>query len=1108
MKKIILLLLIAVLLLSCSEEPAFTSPFDLDNNPNLLVPANLIIVPQSSNSLKLTWEDTNKYEQGYKISRKVGNGEWQNNIATVGVNINTWTDTNAPIGNTYTYSVCAYSGSFQSNTAEITEEFVLSAPIELTITPQSATSIKLNWTDTNQFEQGYKISRKVGDGEWKEDIASAEANSTSWIDTSAPYGTTYTYRVKAYVGSHYSNAVEETEEFELSAPADLNIIPQSATSLKLTWTDTNQFEEGYKISRKVGNGEWQTNIAVVDADSPIWIDMSAPYGTTYTYRVRAYAGGNYSSSVDKTEEFVLSAPGNLVLTPLSATSIKLNWTDTNQFEEGYKISRKVGNGEWQANIATVGANKTTWIDDDAPIGNTYTYRVRAYAGGNYSSSANETEEFVLSAPADLTISPESATSLKITWTDTNEFEEGYKISRKVGDGAWEDGIATLDANIVTWTDSNAPIGNTYTYRVKAFVGEYYSNAAEQTEAFILSAPSNLTIIPQSSASLKLTWIDTNEFEEGYKISRKAGSGAWDNDIATVGPDIASWTDTDAPYGTTYIYRVRAYAGESYSNAAEESKEFLLSAPTNLAIIPQSATSLKLTWNDTNQLEEGYKISRKVGDGEWQEDIASVDANVSMWIDTNAPYGTTYTYRVKAFLYDNYSSAAEKMEALFLTVPGNLILTPLSAMSIKLNWTDTNQFEEGYKISRKVGDGEWEEDIASVGANLTVWTDTDAPIGNIYTYRVRAYAGENYSNAVEQTDVFLLSPPTNLTITPQSATSLKLTWSDTNQFEQGFKISRKVGNGAWQENIATVGVNVTNWVDSSINNNAQYQYRIRAYYQSHYSDYSNTTILDLTKLVYVQGGTFQMGSNGYSADERPIHSVTLSSFLIGKYELTQSEWQTVMTGNNNGISANPSSFSGNPNRPVEQVSWYAVIVFCNRKSIQEGLTPCYAKSGNTNPGNWGTMPTSSTDTQWNAITCNWSANGYRLPTEAEWEYAARGGNQSNGYIYSGSNSVSSVAWYDGNSSSRTHDVGTKAANELGIYDMSGNVFEWCWDWYNSSYYSSSPSSNPKGPSSGSYRVSRGGSWNNYDVGCRVAYRYYDSPGDSNLFLGLRLVRTLE
>ncbi|MDX9977438.1 MAG: fibronectin type III domain-containing protein, partial [Candidatus Cloacimonadales bacterium] len=340
------------------------------------------------------------------------------------------------------------------------------------------------------------------------------------------------------------------------------------------------------------------------------------------------------------------------------------------------------------------------------------------------------------------------------------------------------------------------------------------------------------------------------------------------------------------------------------------------APSNLVLTPLTATSIKLDWKNNASVLDGFKISRKVDSGAWQENIATVGVNILTWTDTNAPYGTTYSYRVRAYAGGNQSNAVEKTEAFVLSAPTNLTITPQSATSLKLTWTDTNQFEQGFKISRKVDNGAWQENIATVGVNILTWTDTNATIGTTYSYRVRAYAGGNQSNAVEKTEAFVLSAPTNLTITSQSATSLKLTWTDTNQFEQGFKISRKVDSGAWQENIATVGANVTNWVDSSINNSSQYQYRIRAYYQSHYSAYSSICE-HASSFVLVQGGTFQMGGNVYSG-EQPVHSVTLSSFLIGKYELTQSEWQTVMTGNNNGISATPSSFSGNPNRPVERV----------------------------------------------------------------------------------------------------------------------------------------------------------------------------------------------
>ena len=237
----------------------------------------------------------------------------------------------------------------------------------------------------------------------------------------------------------------------------------------------------------------------------------------------------------------------------------------------------------------------------------------------------------------------------------------------------------------------------------------------------------------------------------------------------------------------------------------------------------------------------------------------------------------------------------------------------------------------------------------------------------------------------------------------------------------------------------------------------------------------------TTWIYVQGGSFMMGSNAGDNDEKPIHEVSVSSFYIGKYLVTQKEWQEVM-------GSNPSYFKGDM-LPVEKISWYDAIEYCNKRSIKEGLQPCYSGSGAN-------------------ISCDWTANGYRLPKEAEWEYAARGGKKSKGYKYSGSDDIKKVAWYDSNSGSKTHPVGEKQANELGIYDMSGNVWEWCWDWYSRDYYSESPSSNPRGPSSGDYRVLRGGAWRNDGLDCRVACRCYCNPDLRYDDYGLRILRAIQ
>lgn len=217
-----------------------------------------------------------------------------------------------------------------------------------------------------------------------------------------------------------------------------------------------------------------------------------------------------------------------------------------------------------------------------------------------------------------------------------------------------------------------------------------------------------------------------------------------------------------------------------------------------------------------------------------------------------------------------------------------------------------------------------------------------------------------------------------------------------------------------------------------------------------------------QMVKIQGGTFQMGAtseqgNDVSINEKPIHSVTLSDYHIGQTQVTQELWQAVM-------GSNPSEFKGDSQCPVENVSWNDCMEFIAKLNRLTG-------------------------------------KNFRLPTEAEWEYAARGGSKSRGYKYSGNNNPDLVAWYDGNSINKTHPVAQKQANELGLYDMSGNVWEWCSDWYGE--YTNEVQTNPTGPITGTDYVQRGGSWENGSIGVRVSRRSPGTPALRGCYYGLRL-----
>jgi len=285
----------------------------------------------------------------------------------------------------------------------------------------------------------------------------------------------------------------------------------------------------------------------------------------------------------------------------------------------------------------------------------------------------------------------------------------------------------------------------------------------------------------------------------------------------------------------------------------------------------------------------------------------------------------------------------------------------------------------------------------------------------------------------------------------------------------------------------------------------------------YKDEQTNSLIEI-EMVQVAGGTFTMGSptnepNRYSDETQ--HQVTLTGFYMGKYQVTQKQYEAVM-----GTQPVPSSTYGKgDNYPVYNVSWYDALVFCNRLSVMEGLTPAYSilttgGEATTNPDEWGTVPTSS-DTRWNAATIVSGSTGYRLPTEAQWEYACRAGTTSP--FSTGDNITTDQANYNGNYPyngnptgvyrQSTTPVDTFPANAWGLHDMHGNLYEWCWDWYGASYYEDSAAvgPDPAGPVSGTYRVRRGGNWGSNGRNLRSAARNNNYPNNRINGVGFRLAR---
>ena len=408
-------------------------------------------------------------------------------------------------------------------------------------------------------------------------------------------------------------------------------------------------------------------------------------------------------------------------------------------------------------------------------------------------------------------------------------------------------------------------------------------------------------------------------------------------------------------------------------------------------------------------------------------------------------------------------------------PKNFQVEKLTITSNRLSWTyEGDNRIEGFRIDRKKGEEGWHVSIASLQKNIRSWVDENVEPNITYTYRIYTFAGDKLSKEESISSITDFAAPSNLRITASSFISATLEWDDNSNFEEGFKVERKQDNGNWQV-LAQLTANVTSYTDNSIDLlEYDYSYRVFALYQGNGSSVSNIVNalrMVITETAYginmtlirIDGGSFQMGSNEYNSNEQPVHSVTLSTFYLGKFEVTQAQWRAVM-------GTSPSYFSGCDDCPVEQVSWDDAHAFIQKLNQASG-------------------------------------RNYALPTEAQWEYAA-GGGATNRTKWAGTNdenSLGNYAWFLGNSNSQTHPVGTKNPNALGLYEMSGNVWEWCEDdWHDG--YQGAPADGGAWIDSprGSYRVLRGGSWNHDPSYCRAAIRIGSSPGNRAYSLGFRVV----
>jgi formylglycine-generating enzyme required for sulfatase activity len=485
------------------------------------------------------------------------------------------------------------------------------------------------------------------------------------------------------------------------------------------------------------------------------------------------------------------------------------------------------------------------------------------------------------------------------------------------------------------------------------------------------------------------------------------------------------------------------------------------------------------------------------------EVTGSDTATKNCSDTNLDFGFTYDYRLRAVKGTN--SSIYIMSTGYINdfkAPTSLTATQTNLITATLTWPDSYTGEDKFEIEKKLNtESNYFKIGEIIGSDTSTKSFTDSLIEPdlTYDYRIRIVDGINYSEYTYTTHFNQFNPPILLSSIILNDTSLKINWSDNSLWEDGFIIDRKIGiDGLWINGYDSVVSNVCSYKDENLQSNTTYYYKIRAKYSVYYSNSSNELYSTPTTFILVPAGSFEMGSMPYF---QPVHTVNITrTFYIGRSEITQTKWIEVM-------GSNPSWYTSSLENPVEKVKWYATLIYCNKRSIKENLSPCYTINGTTDPTLWGSIP-STYNSLWDAVTCNFDAKGYRLPTEAEWEYVARF-NDSRIYPWGDAAPDSTLCNFEGTNLDSTTPVGSFpfGNSQLGLCDLAGNAREWVWDRYGA--YTDTTQTDPTGSTTGEYRILRGGRFfdSSYYLECtRRIYEYphYESYNASGLN-GFRVVR---
>lgn len=501
-------------------------------------------IAQSATRVGLHWADNSSNESGFTIQRQVNGSSIWSLLTTTSPNVTSYTDTTAQSGTQYSYRVVALNSvgdSTVSTAATATTPSLPAAPSLLSASVLTTTSIQLSWTDNADSETGFLIERQQSGSSTWTTVTTAAADATSFTDTGLQASTSYAYRVSAVNAAGTSAASNTATASTIipvpAAPSALTATVNSINQITLTWTDNSNNETGFVVQRHAAGSSTWTVVATTAANVTTLPDNALQPGTSYYYRVLAVNAGGYSvesNTASNTTFTPPAAPGNLSLTVLSSTSIKLAWADNSTNETGFRIERQAAGSNTWGLVATTGSNATTFTDNGVQANTQYSYRIFAVNGASSAASNIATGSTLIvlpNAPTNLALTVQSCNAIGLSWSDNANNETGYKIERQAGDGTSNDGwtvVTTTAADATSYSDATVSPSTQYAYRISAVNAAGASDLSNMvsgtTPAANIITPGTLT--PGNWPATPQPGVQGNPLAAGYTQAENA-IARWD-----------------------------------------------------------------------------------------------------------------------------------------------------------------------------------------------------------------------------------------------------------------------------------------------------------------------------------------------------------------------------------------------------------------------------------------------------------------------------------------------------------------------------------------------------------------------------------------------------